>query len=249
MIDLHCHYLPGIDDGAQTLEEGLALARAAVADGIVHAVMTPHLHPGVFDNSAQSIQPVFEAFKQALVEHDIALQVSLGGEVRLGLETLESALRGELPCLGTWAGEPVVLIEFPHEQIPVGAERALAHLRQRGIVPMIAHPERNKGVMRDWRRMESFVKAGCLTQVTAGSICGDFGTRCKDLAEQLLGMDWVTVVASDAHNLEHRPPVMRRAHEELERQYGATRAGRLTLVRPAQIVGAGVGTAAGTRVG
>lgn len=236
MIDLHCHFLPGVDDGAQTLEDALALARAAVADGISHAVLTPHVHPGLFDNVRSRLEPAVAEFRQALAQHDIPLAVSLGGEMRLEPASLALIAQGEVPTVGYWGSEPVVLVEMPHDQIPLGADKAMAFLRNQGLVPMIAHPERNKGVMRNWQLIEAFVDAGCLLQVTAGSVCGDFGETCRQVAEQLLAKNWVTVVASDAHNLAHRPPAMSRAHAALNQTHGLAMAEQLTRYNPRLIV-------------
>ena len=236
MIDLHCHFLPGVDDGAQTLEEALGLARAAVADGVRHAVMTPHVHPSLYSNMRSNLEPALHALRRALGQHGIELEISLGGEMRLEPASLELILRGEVPSVGHWGAEPVVLVELPHDQIPMGSDKAVAFLRRQGVVPMIAHPERNKGVLRDWKRIEPFVDAGCLLQVTAGSVCGDFGEKCRVVADQLLEKNWVTVVASDAHNLTHRPPAMSRAHAALVASHGLGKADQLTRHNPALIV-------------
>ena len=124
MIDLHCHYLPGVDDGADTVGAALALAAAAAADGIRHAVLTPHVFPGQWDNTASSLASGFASFRSALNASGIAFDVSLGGEVRLLPESLELAERDELPTLGHWDGGRVLLLEFPDAQIPVGTDKA-----------------------------------------------------------------------------------------------------------------------------
>ena len=232
MFDLHCHYLPGVDDGAETLDEGLALAAAAVADGIRGAVLTPHLHPGRYENTLSALRPHFDAFAAAVAEEGIPLELRLGCELRLSAESLDLIAADEVPALGHWHGEPVVLLELPHDTIPVGAERAAAHLRTLGWRPMIAHPERNKAMLRDPLRLQPFVEAGCLAQLTAASVCGFFGPPAQRAAFAMLERDWVTVVASDAHNLEHRPPVMTRARETLEARYGPQIAHALTVAHP-----------------
>ncbi len=236
MIDLHCHYLPGIDDGAQDLDEALALARAAVDNGIHTAVLTPHVHPGRYDNGLASLRPHFNAFRDELRRAGIPLQVHLGGEVRLLPEAIMMLAAGDLPMLGTWDGHLVVLLEFPHDQVPVGAINAVRYLRTRGIVPMIAHPERNKDILRDWRRLEPFVLDGCLLQVTAASVCGLFGVPAQQTADQLIAMNWVSVIATDAHNLEHRPPMLAQARFLVEQRYGPQVAFALTEGNPAKIV-------------
>ena len=200
MIDLHTHFLHGIDDGAQTLSESLDLARAAVADGITAAAMTPHIHPGRFDNVKTRILLHVAAFQKALQHEGIALQVHPGAEVRLGVESFEQILAGEVPFLGRVNGCQVLLLEMPHQHIPVGSQQFINKLLSMNIRPLIAHPERNKSVMDDPSRIHPFVDAGCWLQVTAGSITGDFGNAAKKAAHSLLEGDWVHVVASDAQD-------------------------------------------------
>lgn len=235
MIDLHCHYLPGVDDGAETLGEGLRLAAAAVANGIEGAVLTPHVHPGRYENTLSALRPHFEAFGRALSEAGIPLEIRLGCELRLSAESIQLLTLDEVPMLGFWGREPVVLLEFPHETVPVGAERAVEHLRARGYRPMIAHPERNKTLIRDPLRLRPFIELDCLAQLTAASVCGYFGAALQRTAFVMLEQGWITVVASDAHSLEYRPPVMAQAGEALAVRYGSDVAHRLTVETPGAI--------------
>ena len=238
MIDLHCHYLPGVDDGARTMQEGLDLARAAVANGIREAVLTPHIHPGQFDNHRTALEPVFEAFRERLAAEGIELEVTLGAEVRLVPESLELLARGELPILGRWGQQLTMLVELPHESVPVGALEAMCYLRRRGIMPILAHPERNKDVMRDWRRLRPFVEGDvCHLQLTAGSIIGAFGGPAQQTARQLLEAGWVSLIATDAHNLQNRPPVLREARTAVAQWYGERAAYLLTDVHPGMFLG------------
>lgn len=235
MIDLHCHYLPGVDDGAETLGDGLALCRAAVDNGITEAVLTPHVHPGRYDNTRTSLEPRFNSFRQAVEEAGIPLKLHLAGEVRLLPESLELIARGELPLLGRWQNALCALIEFPHDKVPVGAFEAIAYLRRRGVCPVIAHPERNRAIMRDCSLLQPFVAARCLLQLTAGSVCGTFGSQAQAAAHEIIESGWATVVATDSHNLDARPPNLREAHEYLARRYGPALADRLTCENPKTI--------------
>lgn len=235
MIDLHCHLLPGIDDGAKDMETALALARMAVASGTTHMVCTPHLHPGRYENTAASIVKSLTGFRQALRQADIPLQVGAAAEVRFDMEIMMQLAAGELPFIGRWQDKDVMLLEFPHGEIPFGAERLTQWLLQRNVLPMIAHPERNKGVMRMPSQLKPFIQQGCLLQVTAGSLAGRFGERAQELAEQLLQEDVVTVIASDAHNLQHRPPLLAEGRERAAALIGDAAAEALVLTRPATI--------------
>ena len=236
MIDLHCHYLPGIDDGAQTLDQALALARAAVADGITHAVMTPHVHAGVFENRTSGIALAVAQFRAALAHHGIPLAISAGGEVRIGSELIELLETGEIPFMGQWRGQRVMLLEMPHGNIPVGAERLTAWLLKQGVLPLIAHPERNKDVMRNLAKLDPFIEQGCLLQVTAGSLVGHFGEMAERCARELLDRGDVFAVATDAHNLENRPPVMTAAYAFLVADAGDAVAAKLTHGNPIALV-------------
>ncbi|MBE0619350.1 MAG: capsular biosynthesis protein [Burkholderiales bacterium] len=206
MIDLHCHLLPGIDDGPETMEEALALAAHAVRSGIVRAVVTPHVHVGRYDNELVSIAADLARFRLELERRNIPLELGLGGEVRLGEEIISMVMEERIPYLGERDGYRIMLLELPHSHVPVGSDKFVAWLLKRNIRPMIAHPERNKGVHQDIDKITPFVSMGCWLQITAGSVAGNFGEPSRKRAVQLLERGWVTILASDAHNLEHRPP-------------------------------------------
>lgn len=235
MIDLHCHLLPGIDDGAQTLDESLALARAAVAEGITHAVLTPHFHPGRYENTVVDTRARLVELREALVREAIALRVSVAGEVRAGPETMLWAETGELPLLGEYDGMKVILLEFPHGQLPLGSDKLVAWLVKRGIRPLVAHPERNKDVIRRLDAIGPLVAEGALLQVTADAVAGGFGEAAFERARQMLERGWVTILASDAHNLEYRPPRIERGRLAAAAIVGEAESWRLVRERPMRI--------------
>ena len=237
MIDLHCHYLPGIDDGAQTLQEGLALAKAAVADGISAAAMTPHVHPGRYENSASTIMQAVTEFRRELAAAEIPLAIYPAGEVRLSSEIMDMVEADELPYLGALEGYRIVLLEFPHNHIPVGSDKLVRWLLQHNVRPMIAHPERNKEIMQNIGKLQPFVAMGCMLQVTAASVIGHFGMAAQACVSELLTRDWVTVIATDSHNLENRPPVMSLARQHLIQQDAESLAIRLMQTMPRKILG------------
>ena len=236
MIDLHCHYLPGVDDGAPDVDAALALVRASVANGITEAVLTPHVFPGRWDNSTINLGPVFEAFSARVAQEGIPLRMYLGGEVRLLPETLEMVASGTAPYLGGWEGRRVMLLELPDGQIPVGTMQAIRFLLRANVVPLIAHPERNREIMRNPAKLEPLVKEGCLLQLTAASVIGNFGSQARDTAIRILDKGWAFAVATDSHNLAHRPPMLGEARQELQRRYGAEVATALTLRNPMAVV-------------
>lgn len=244
MFDLHCHLLPGIDDGAQTDQEALALARAAVASGITHAMLTPHFHPGRYDNVKADVEARAERLRELLRAHAVPLQLGIAGEVRAGPEVMEWHALGELPILGSWKGMGVVLLEFPHSHLPVGSERLVAWLIRQGIRPLVAHPERNKDVLRDLERIAPLIAEGALLQVTADSVAGGFGPVARERAVELLERGWVTVLASDAHNLAHRPPRLEPGRLAAAEIVGEAESWLLVRDRPAAIM-LGAGASAG----
>jgi protein-tyrosine phosphatase len=232
MIDIHCHLLPGIDDGPATLEDALALARALVADGITQVVATPHVYPGRYESRRSSIGEEHQAFVNLLRKEDIPLTVLWAGEVRLTPEALDLMVMDELPFLGEVGGFRIMLLEMPDGQVPLGAERFVKHLLSAHIRPVLVHPERNRGVMENIERLAPLVEIGCFVQVTAGSLVGQFGAKAQAVAAELLERSWVQAVASDAHNLSGRRPRMRDASDWLIKHHGAAVARELTVLGP-----------------
>lgn len=237
VIDLHCHFLPGIDDGAENIEQALELAQMAVADGITAAAMTPHVHVGRYENYRTGIVKRTEEFQRALEQRGIPLTVFPAGEVRLNYEVMDLVNADEAPFLGMLDGYRIMLLEFPHSQIPVGADKLVQWLLSRKIRPLIAHPERNKDVMRAQMKIEPFVNMGCMLQVTAGSLLGKFGTQSKLVAEYLLLQNWISVLATDSHDAKNRPPDLGAAHDLLVSQGKGALATCLLESMPARILG------------
>jgi len=236
MIDLHCHLLPGIDDGPATLSHALELCRLAVGDGITHAVVTPHIHPGRWLNTRETIARDCDLLQRELDRHDISLRLGFAAEVRLTDRIMEQVAVEEIPFLGVVDGYRIMLLEFPHGHIIPGSEKLVRWLLARKIRPLIAHPERNRQVMKDPSGLQVFVDAGCWLQVTAGSVLGEFGAGAERVSHGLLESDQVTVLASDGHNTRARKPVLRGAFEYVSKRHGEARARRLMLDNPARMV-------------
>ena len=235
MIDLHCHLLPGIDDGPQTLEESIELCRLAVADGVTHAIVTPHIHPGRWENTRQVIEQQCDKLQQVVSQQGIPLQLGFAAEVRLSDQIIRQVENDEIPFYGEVDGYKVMLLEFPHGHIIPGSDKLVAWLMKHNIRPLIAHPERNKQVMKDATQLRPFIAAGCWLQVTAGSVTGGFGEQAQHIAHQLLQDDAVAVLASDGHNARARQPGLKQAFDVIAGRYGPERALRLTLHTPAVI--------------
>ncbi len=236
MIDLHCHLLPAVDDGPRTLAESLDLIRAAIDNGISGAVVTPHIYPGVWDNGQTNLRLALRALQNAIVANGLAFKTVLGAELRVHPDNLTRVAARRLPMIGRYEGSDVALLEFPDGSIPPGALQACQGVIAAGIRPLIAHPERNKDVMREPARILPFVEMGCLLQLTAASVIGQFGEAALACAHDLLAKGLVSVVATDMHNLRARPPRLGEAHAMLARLYGQGVAHRLTGEVPRQIV-------------
>lgn len=235
MYDLHNHLLPGIDDGSPDVETSLNLARLAVEDGITHMVCTPHIHAGVYDNNQQTINHALQILKKALSEQDIPLTIAAAAEIRIDAEIMLKIKNQELPFLGKYQGNDVLLLEFPSNAITLGSEKLTHWLLQQNITPMIAHPERNSVFQKNLKRVDEFLQQGCLIQITAGALEGNFGTLAKECAEQLIKEDKVTIIASDAHNIKYRPPSLSKAAEIVSQLVSEDKAIKLLKTVPKQI--------------
>lgn len=235
LIDMHCHLLPGLDDGPEDLETSLDMARLAVANGITHVICTPHIHFGRYDNTAETIEQACAAFGQELLRHRITLKISFAAEVRFGSELMTGVRDGSIPFLGEFEGRRAMLLELPHGEVPFGAERMTDWLLKQGVMPIIAHPERNKGFMQQPARLKPFLQQGCLLQVTAASVAGRFGDTARRLSHHLLRERVVSIIASDAHNLRHRPPELQHGLDIAEQILGERDAKHLVLDTPWRI--------------
>ena len=236
MIDLHCHLLPGIDDGPRTMAESVELAQLAVHNGITHAVVTPHIHAGRWNNDRAGIELLTREFRQQLAQAGVPLKLGFAAEVRLDAEILPWVEQDRLPFLGTYNGKRVLLLELPHSHIPLGTENLIAWLMQRSIQPLIAHPERNRDVIRKPDKVHPLIRQGCLLQLTSGAIAGHFGKPAQQCAHQLLELEAVFAIASDAHNNGPRPPDLVCGRDAASAIVGVERAQQLVTTNPMQLV-------------
>jgi protein-tyrosine phosphatase len=196
MIDLHTHILPGLDDGARTLEESVSMARAAVADGIRMVAATPHVRED-YPTRASEMERAVTELRRALAAEDLALDVRTGGEIALDhLAVLEAE---ELVRFGLASNQSYLLLEFPNYGWPLSLPSQLFELRGKGIVAVIAHPERNADVQAAPERMQQIVEQGALVQLTSASLEGRLGRASRKTAFRLLELELAHLVASDAH--------------------------------------------------
>jgi protein-tyrosine phosphatase len=217
MIDLHCHILPGVDDGAQALSDSINMARKAAEQGIHKIVATPHHLTSSYENPKQSILERVKDLNNALQNENIELEVLPGQEVRIHGEMVAGYEAGDiLPVNHT----PYLLVEFPSNHVPRYTEKLFYDLQVNGLIPVIVHPERNMEINERPELLYQLVKKGALTQITAASVCGDFGKKIKNFSLQLIDANLTHFIASDAHNITNRTFKMREAFAFIEKKYG-----------------------------
>jgi len=206
MIDIHSHILPGIDDGARSLDESLSMLRMAIDGGVTTQVLTPHIHTGRFDNTKQDIEECFEVFSEQVDAANLPIKLLLGAELRIGPEIMALVAADGIPCLGEVGGKKTFLLEFPRNEIPFGSDNLVRWLLSKDYLPIIVHPERNSTFLHHRDKLQVFIDLGCPLQITASSLTGKFGADVKQMAEKLLIAGEVSVIASDCHNLKARSP-------------------------------------------
>ncbi|MDE5053936.1 tyrosine protein phosphatase [Niallia taxi] len=217
MIDIHCHILPGIDDGPKTIEESILMAKEAVNQGINTIIATPHHRNNSYVNEKESILRIVREFNEILQNEQIPLEILPGQETRIFGEILEDYKKEEILTLNN---SNYLFIEFPTSTVPRYAERLLYDIQLEGLIPIIVHPERNKEILENPIILYNLVKNGTLTQVTAASIAGFFGKSIKKFSLQLIEHNLTHFVASDAHNTHNRSFKLNEAYDTIEQEFG-----------------------------
>ena len=235
MIDLHSHILPKIDDGANNPADSLNMARQAIEAGVTHMMCTPHIMEGIYENTQLSIQAAYSLLTQALKDDGCSLKLSYAAEVRITPQILQWVNDNKIPFLGQWQGKHALLLELPHSHIPAGTENLVKWLLKHNVQPIIAHPERNRDIIAQYSKINMLKRAGCIFQVTAGSLTGRFSESIKTVAFKMLEDDLVNYIASDTHNVTRRPNDMGEAKKVVESEVGQQRALDLVLNVPLHI--------------
>ena len=236
-IDLHCHCLPGLDDGPATLDEAISLCRALADDGITHVTATPH-QLGRYDgrNEASQIRQAVGALNSDLADQSVPLSIIPGADVRLDERILDLLHADRVMTLGD-AGKHL-LLELPHE-IYIDLRPLVLRLAEAGITAIVSHPERHVALRRHPQRVSAWLDAGAILQITAGSLVGDFGGPAAELAWHWLTGPHAagTLVATDAHDVDRRPPRMTAAIDAIAERLGHPVARRLCIENPALVYG------------
>lgn len=220
MIDIHCHILPNIDDGAKNTEMALEMAKVAVSEGIDTIIASPHHRNGHFENDKSSILIHVENLNTLLDAEQIPLTILPGQETRIFGEMVDSFLDNELLSLNN--SHQYLLVELSSSHVPRYINRLFFDLQQQGITPIIVHPERNTEIVENPEILYRLVKEGALTQVTAGSVTGHFGKKIQKFSINMINHHLTHFVASDAHNTTSRRFLLREAYEFIERECGSS---------------------------
>jgi protein-tyrosine phosphatase len=202
VIDLHCHVLPGIDDGPSTIEESVALVRGAAATGTQVMVATPHVS-WQYPNEHATIVRLTDELNTRLRREGVAVEIRSGAEI--AMTRADEIEPDELARLGLGGGS-WLLIEPPFTPVVTGIDAVVMKLQRAGHNVLLAHPERCPAFHREPRTLESLVRSGVLTSITAGSLVGRFGSQVRRFARRLIEQGLVHNVASDAHDAARRPP-------------------------------------------
>jgi protein-tyrosine phosphatase len=228
MIDIHCHLLPCVDDGAKSWETTMEMCRLAQQDGVTHIVATPHANYEYrYDRDSHLSQ------LEELRTRVSGITFSLGCDFHLSYENIEDAM--EHPERYAIGETHYILVELS-EYSTFNVTRTLYKLQTVGLMPILTHPERNPVILRHPELLDEFAEVGCLFQITANSLTGFWGKPQQKMCEAMLKKDMVHFIASDAHGLRSRPPILSRARDAAAKIVGREAAERLVKENPLAVL-------------
>lgn len=233
MLDLHCHLLPGIDDGAKDLETSIKMLEIAKNNNTKAIIATPHVIEGKWLPAWEQIVAECKILEDESRKVDLDIPVYPGGEIALHMDILDS-IKGPGPyCLNSGR---YLLVELPAMEIPRFAEKFFFTLEARGITPVLAHPERHPELAKDPEILVEWIRRGVLTQINGASLMGRMGERAQNMAELLLARNMVHCFGSDAHSARNRNPDLSKAAERVVSMVGIEMARQILTVNPQRII-------------
>lgn len=231
-IDLHCHWIPGVDDGARDLDAGVAILRELGSLGFARVIATPHMRPGLFDNTAAHLRAAYEAVQPQLARHAGLPELGLSSEHFFDDVVFHRIIAGEgLP----YPGEAAVLLEFYESSFPLRIDQLLAQLRQRRLTPVVAHPERYRALWEHAETLERLLDQGAVALLDVAALIGKYGRRPQRCAEQFLESGLYHAACSDAHRPDDVAQVAR-GIERLRQLYGEEEVVALLTDGPREIL-------------
>lgn len=233
MIDIHCHILPNVDDGSESLEESIEMAKIAESEGITRIVNTSHCHFDFKYKKGNELKLELEKFNQALKEENINIEVLLGNELYYTSDLIE---RFDELDFFSMNNSKYILMEFSPINFPKNIEDVIYEIKIRGYIPIIAHAERYKQVQEDVNIVLDCIKEGALIQVNASSILGKNGEKAEDTSKKLLDNNMVHFVATDAHSSNRRRPLIKDSYNYILKNYGKEVAEKLFIENPTSVI-------------
>lgn len=233
MIDIHCHILPNVDDGSESLEESIAMAKIAESEGITKIVNTSHCHFDFKYKKGNELKLELEKFNQALKEENINIEVLLGNELYYTSDLIE---RFDELDFFSMNNSKYILMEFSPINFPKNIEDVIYEIKIRGYIPIIAHAERYKQVQEDVNIVLDCIKEGALIQVNSSSILGKNGEKAEDTSKKLLDNNMVHFVATDAHSSNRRRPLIKDSYNYILKNYGKEVSEKLFIENPTAVI-------------
>ncbi len=233
MIDLHSHFLPGIDDGAKDWGATMAMLEEAERDGVSCAVATPHYHTGVFAPPGPEVKAILEEAREKARDAGLAIRLEAAHEIRGMAGVIPRIRSGEILA---YPGGMYLLLELPSNEIPLYIENLLFEIEVGEMTPLLAHPERNRALAKSPERLEELVERGVRTQITGASLLGMYGPSAEEAARVFLARGLVHVVASDGHLPQLRPMILSDARVAVGDLIGEERSKILFDTNPRRVI-------------
>lgn len=233
MIDIHCHILPGLDDGPDSMEETLEMCRLSVERGMTGIIATPHMFNGMFPTDRKSILESYALVRDVLASEGVPLKLYAGADLHLVPGLGEKIQNNSALTLNDGR---YFLLEFPSRLLPPNLNQVVEELIFLGYIPIITHPERNEAILKREEILFDLIHLGALCQITAMSLTGEFGKRCERFARTIIEAGAVHFIASDAHSTGWRSPGLDSAVRVAEQLIGRESARRLVRDHPEAVL-------------
>lgn len=216
MIDIHCHILPNVDDGAENMHDAITMAMIAKEEGINKIIATPHYHPEFKYPRGQELDKIYEDFKKELKENKIDIEIYMGNEIYFTYNIIEKISDLDYYCLNN---SKYILVEFPPTNFPLNLCNIVYELKQKGFTPVLAHVERYIKIHEDPEIIYDCIKCGAIIQINSSSLIGKQGKELQKLCNLLISRNMVHLVSTDAHGSKRRRPLLKDSYQYVEKKY------------------------------